>query len=299
MEITNSTALLRALLGGTLGLLVACSGNNETDAGAQDLGTLDSGAVDSGPSDLGTPDMGEPDLGAEDTGPAACPEVGPQLVQLTTSDGIQLEADLYTTGLAGQPGVVLLHMIPPFNDRTNYPLAFIQALTSRGFNVLNVDRRGAGNSEGQAVDAYEGPLGKFDAQAAVDYLIAHECAIAEDQLVVIGASNGTTSALDYAIHANTEAGVSAPKGLVFLTGGGYTENQNRISAQSAVLDPLPIHFVYSTAERGWSAGFLNTPNTAWTFAEYPMGDHGTLMFNAAAESIEEVADRVQSILTTP
>ena len=32
---------------------------------------------------------------------------------------------------------------------------------------LGVDRRGAGNSQGEATEAYEGPLGKEDALAAV------------------------------------------------------------------------------------------------------------------------------------
>ena len=42
------------------------------------------------------------------------------------------------------------------------------------------------------------------------------------RIAVVGASNGTTTALDFAVYASTDPKVPFPSALVFLTGGTYT-----------------------------------------------------------------------------
>jgi pimeloyl-ACP methyl ester carboxylesterase len=214
-----------------------------------------------------------------------CEATGPVTTKLTTDDGISLEADLSTTGKRSAPGAVLLHMIPPSNDRTNYPAAFVSALVARGISVLNVDRRGAGGSAGDAKDAYLGPKGRLDAKAAIAFLLAHPCAIDPKRVAIVGASNGTTTALDYA--ASTD---SPPRALVFLTGGAYTENQTKVAEHRALLDGMRLLFVFSTAESAWSKAFASGAPASWTFKEYGAGDHGTRMFAAEPKSIADVAD---------
>jgi pimeloyl-ACP methyl ester carboxylesterase len=211
-------------------------------------------------------------------------DAGPTVVKLVTSDGIALEAELTTTGRPAGPAVILLHMIPPTNNRTNYATSIVSALVAKGISVLNVDRRGAGGSEGVAKDAYLGPKGALDAKAAVDFLGAHACAFDRARIGIVGASNGTTTAVDYAVSAAV-----APRALVFLTGGTYTEAQTKISSQRAKLDPIPILFVYSSAESAWSAGFATAPSAKWAFKEYANGDHGTRIFTAAPASIDDVS----------
>lgn len=247
--------------------------------------------VDAGasPKDAGAVEAGARDAGARDAGEVACATVGPAVVSLETDDGETLAADLYTTGAVGGPAAVLLHMIPPSNDRSNYPRAFVDALVGAGITVLNVDRRGAGDSTGNARDAYTGPNGKFDPKAAVDFLLAHECGIDPTRVAIVGASNGTTSAVDYTVFAANDATWTSPKALVFLTGGTYTESQNRISEHRATFDALPVAFVYSTAERAWSVGYEPAKAASWTFLEYDPGAHGTRMFQTAAQSIDDVA----------
>src|SRR5438552_1537749 len=58
------------------------------------------------------------------TEPGSCTAGGPQVVHFTTDDGLVLEADLYPTGITGRPAAILLHEVPPFNTRANYPRAF-------------------------------------------------------------------------------------------------------------------------------------------------------------------------------
>lgn len=247
-------------------------------------------AADAAGEDTGA-DVTPVDVAAD--GPR-CEAAGPTVVAFTTSDGVRLEGDLYTTGRAGGPGVVLLHMIPPANDRTNYPAEFIQALVAQGLTVLNVDRRGAGGSEGSPREAYLGPSGQLDARAAHGFLRDHPCAVDPARVAFVGASNGTTTALDYTVATAGEA--ARPRALVFLTGGMYTENQNRIADHRALLDPMPILFVYSTAERAWSAGLMPGAPAAWAFREYDPGDHGTRMFAVQPAAVDAVAEFLATAL---
>lgn len=199
---------------------------------------------------------------------------GSGVITVETRDGLALEADYYPQDQPGAPGVVLLHMAPPTFDRSGWPQHFREALYDKGFSVLVVDRRGSGASEGDPTDAAEGPKGKNDVEA---------CALrlrddGYGDLYLIGASNGTTSMIDYTLWAPSE-GLPEPVHLGFMTGGSYTENQNPMSD----LPPLPAFFTYSTEERSWSVDQQPLDPGSWTFLEYPDGDHGTLMFDAAPE----------------
>lgn len=197
----------------------------------------------------------------------------PQVIDLPTRDGITLVAD-YWQADPGSPAVVLLHMVPPSNDRTTWPLPFVRDLAAQGWSVIRLDRRGAGDSEGVAEEAYLGEKGRYDVEAAVLRLEADGAG----DLAIIGASNGTTSMLDYTVWAPGE-GLPPPVALGFMTGGTYTENNTPMSS----LPAIPAVFTYSTAERDWSVAQQGLDPGSWTFLEYPAGDHGTRMFDAAPE----------------
>lgn len=217
-------------------------------------------------------------------------------MSFVTDDGVKLAADDYPTGEGQGPSVVLLHMIPPANDRTNYPKAFIDALLAKKIRVLNVDRRGAGASEGNALDAYQGEKGRLDAKAAVQHLLSGQCAVDPFRIGIVGASNGTTTALDYALAAAQATELAFPSALVFLTGGTYTENQNALGDHHEQLDPLPIQFVFSAAESAWSKGHEAGAPATWRFSEWDPGDHGTKMFEARPESIDLVVKFLDEVL---
>jgi pimeloyl-ACP methyl ester carboxylesterase len=196
--------------------------------------------------------------------------VGGEVLSLTTSDGVTLEADRYA-GMTGKPGFVLLHMIPPSNTRVDWPIDFIDKLTCEGWSVIAIDRRGAGGSDGTPEDSYIGPGGALDVQAAVEALSE----IGAEGIVAIGASNGTTSVLDYTVHAQVE-GLPEVIAAGFMTGGGYTEAQNAMSA----MGNIPSVFTFSTAERDWSVGQEPLDPGTWAFEEYADGTHGTQMFDS-------------------
>jgi pimeloyl-ACP methyl ester carboxylesterase len=278
-------------------LISACGGDGASDPAPTPDATPDDAVSDAPAPDAATDaeadavDSGHGDVPSEVTAdalPPLCPPAATEVVSFVTDDGVTLEADLHTPGAAGTGAVVLLHMIPPGHDRTNYPVAFRELLVSQGFTVLSVDRRGAGGSGGNATEAYEGPNGKLDAAAAVAFLATLPCPPDPGRLALVGASNGTTTAVDYTVHVAADAEAELPTALVFLTGGSYTENQNKLSDHLDALGTLPILFVYAADEAVWSAGYLGTSD-AWTHAEYAESGHGTNLFAAAPSSMDEVA----------
>ncbi len=228
-------------------------------------------------TDTGT-GIGE-DCGAPEAEPAA----------LETDDGLTLAADFHTVAAANAPAAILFHMHPPSGfTRQDWHPDFIEALLAEGMHVLNVDRRGAGGSEGDPADA-PGPDGWLDAKAAVDFVISHACAVDPTRIALVGASNGTTTALDFAIQAGASDDLADPAALVFFTGGDYTEGQNAIDDHRGLLDTIPIQFIYQPAESAWSLGFQDGAPDVWEFVEVE-GGHGTEIFGIDPTVVPTVVD---------
>lgn len=216
----------------------------------------------------------------EECDPNAAAADGAELVTMTARDNVCLAADWYVAG-NGAPALVLLHMVPPENTRADWPSDFIGRLGDQGWSVLAVDRRGAGDSGGHAEDAYTGVTARYDPEAAIGWIAD----AGGGETAFLSASNGTTAMLDYTLWGRSNGGVK-PVALGFMTGGSYTENQN--SMDKLVDMELPSVFTFSSAERGWSIDQQDRGEPEWTFHEYPDGDHGTRMFQAAPEVMDDL-----------
>jgi pimeloyl-ACP methyl ester carboxylesterase len=207
-------------------------------------------------------------------------------VQIRTSDDVALVADAYP-GDAGAPAVLLLHMTPKGDyRRTDWPQSFVAALAARRWSVLVPDRRGAGESGGVADDAFKGPGGRLDVDACHRWLGSYGV----DRVVIVGASNGTTSMIDYA--ARPEPRNPAVVGLGFLSPGPYTENQTRM----VDVPRLPGFYAYPEAEREW-------PDTVGTLARpleirrmFPGDAHGTHLFGPHPELADALVDWIADVL---
>jgi pimeloyl-ACP methyl ester carboxylesterase len=224
------------------------------------------------------------------TPPAACSTMKRANVVFKTDDGVTLQADYYPSDHAQGAAVILLHMIPPNWDRSSYPSVFIDQLIAAGFSVLNVDRRGAGGSGGIATEAYVGAGGALDVKAAVGFLAAQPCRFADQKLVIVGASNGTTSALDYAVLAQraTPSGTAPVAALVFLSPGPYTEKQNPFATAATLFKTTPILFMFPDTEAAWPRQFQTGAPAAWQFLRFDKGAHGTSMFEVRPVAMENV-----------
>jgi pimeloyl-ACP methyl ester carboxylesterase len=228
------------------------------------------------------PDDETSDDTATDTGPAwTAPEGG--VIELVTRDGVTLAADYYPASSPERGAVVLLHMHPPGGfTRADWPQDLISAYGDAGLAVLAIDRRGAGDSEGDPNDAWKGEWGRYDVEAAVLRVTADGYGAVQ----LVGASNGTTSMIDYAAWAAGEA-LPVPTSLGYLTGGAYTETNRSMNA----VPVLPSTFIYGDAEDAWSERFVDEAPPEWSFHEIAGGAHGTEMFDGSE------ADEVIGILS--
>lgn len=200
-----------------------------------------------------------------DTTPASS-----ETLTLTARDGVSLVADRFDA--EGTAGVVLLHMTPsgPWN-RSDWPDAFVQSLVDDGISVVRIDRRGAGESGGEAEDAYLGEAGRYDVEAAVGALTE----VGVTRLMLVGASNGSTSLLDYAVWAPGE-GLPSVQAFAMMSPGTYTENQNAISA----LADVPGLLQFPANEATWPTELGAETTGGWTLTEYAGDAHGTNLFAA-------------------
>ena len=214
-------------------------------------------------------------------------------MHFSPADGVQLTADLHPGAGTGGPAVILLHMNPEGNDNSNFPPEFIERLHAVSLTVLNVNRRGAGGSAGNARDAFDGPLGVEDAIAAQSFLVEH-CSSNASAMVLVGASNGTTTALDFLVASSTNPAIPSPRGLVFMSAGEYTENQHAIADNLDLLKSVPVLFAYPESEAAYNDALAAdpSPGAQWQFIEYAGGSHGTGLFSSNPESLQQVADFV-------
>jgi len=210
------------------------------------------------------------------------------VVDISTSDDVSLKADLWPASEPDKGAVVLFHMIPPTYQRSDWPQHVRAALHELGVTVLTVDRRGAGESGGVALEAYEGPGALQDMEAALRFLTdsSQGCSVDSGRLVLVGASNGTTAVMDYTV-AHDPA-LAGPAALIWMSPGTYTENQNAVADHRQTLDALPILWLYPTHEP-WSEDFISDAPATWSFVE--RGEqHGTKMFDGGGLEQQTLSD---------
>jgi pimeloyl-ACP methyl ester carboxylesterase len=217
-----------------------------------------------------------------------CDIDGRREVSLKTRDEVTLAADHYPAE-PGRPGLVLLHMHPGNNDRSNWPCDFVEALAAQDWAVIVPDRRGTGGSGGEVNDAFEGEFGRYDVEAAVELLVQEQVG----DLAILGASNGTTSQVDYLVWAPGE-GLPQAVATGFMSGGGYTENQTDMADVAAL--GIPAVFTYPPSESTWAEAQAARAVPGWEFFEYSGGDHGTRMFAAAPEVADDLVNFYAGIL---
>ncbi len=214
-------------------------------------------------------------------------------VSFEAADGISLAADWWPAAEVGSPTVVLFHMEPSANDRSNFPMAVRQELHNLGFAVLNVDRRGAGGADGKAADATEGPGALADAEGAMSFLVStdRDCGIDPTRVVLVGASNGTTLTLDYLLQH--DPGLPSVEALIWMSPGDYT-TQNQEDLLTIVRNDrgsvsLPLLFLYPGNEP-WSETYVvaDVPGI-WEFSERGEA-HGARMFDGDALQEEAIFD---------
>ncbi len=265
-----------------LSLAVAAGGNEPINCGP----VADSDGDGVGDDEDNCPETANPDQEDADgdgLGDACDDGTGwtrPQggVIEFTTLDGITLVGDYYPGPAQNSPLVVTLHSIPPYHDRHSWPQGFINGMTGHGWTVINLDRRGSGDSEGNPEDAYTGDLGRNDLDAAITRYLEDGY---NGQVAAIGSSNGSTTIVDYTVWR--PEGDEALDAFSFLSPGDYTTAQNSLAGMPSI----PGLFMACLNESAWSENAADQRED-WMFVLCEGSDdaHGHDMLTNADNAFE-------------
>jgi dienelactone hydrolase len=222
----------------------------------------------------------------------------PRVVDLTAPDGLKLKGT-FSAAAASGPGVLLLHQC---NRQRKVWDDLAARMTSAGMNVMTVDLRGYGDSEGTPIDKLtpeeinvvfneKMPL---DVETAYKFLVAQPT-VSPGILVVGGASCGVNQSVHLAMkHAEIKA-------LVLLSEITDIDGRNFLRAHPSL--PLFLATAEDDADPGvsdlmqWLSTFSTNPHTK--FVRYKTGGHGVEMFAAHPELPATIVDWVTIAVRAP
>lgn len=206
------------------------------------------------------------------------PLAGVETVGIVSTDDVVLSGRLF--GSSNDVGVILTHMRP--NDQTAW-FEYAEELADEDYAVLTFDFRGYGESPG----AQDFGTLDDDLAAAVRYL--HDRG--KQQVLLIGASMGGTTALVVAAQADVD-------GVVSISSPAEFEDQNALEAAPNIT--APKLFIVS---EGDEAAVLSLGELLQATGEpkdseiYPGNAHGTNLFLAdQSEAAAAIRTRILEFL---
>jgi dienelactone hydrolase len=222
----------------------------------------------------------------------------PRVADLTAPDGLKLKGT-FSAAAASGPGVLLLHQC---NRQRKVWDDLATRMTAAGMNVMTVDLRGYGDSEGTPIDKLtpdevnvvfndKMPL---DVETAYKFLVVQPT-VSPGILVVGGASCGVNQSVHLAMkHPEIKA-------LVLLSEITDMEGRNFLRAHPSL--PLFLATAEDDADPGvsdlmqWLSTFSTNPHTK--FVRYKTGGHGVEMFAAHPELPVTIVDWVTIAVRSP
>ncbi len=187
---------------------------------------------------------------------------------MTTADGQTIAYQIYTSK-PGNPGVILLHMLR--KTRTDWD-AFAKYLQKNGFNVIAMDTRGHGQSTGnwEAFTTEDFQKMTLDVATAKSVLESKQADV--KRLIVIGASIGANTALNYAVN---DPDVQT---VVLLSPGLEYKGVNTEGTINLFQKPLLIVASKDDKYSADSSEMLASKNKNAKLVLYEAAGHGTSMF---------------------
>ena len=222
----------------------------------------------------------------------------PRVADLTAPDGLKLKGTFSAASAAG-PGVLLLHQC---NRQRKVWDDLAARLTVAGMNVMTVDLRGYGDSEGTPVDKLtrEEINVVFTEKMPQDVETAYRILVAQPTvspglLVVGGASCGVNQSVHLAMRH------SEIKALVLLSEITDMDGRNFLRAHPSL--PLFLATSEDDTDPGvsdlmlWLSTFSTNPYTK--FVRYQTGGHGVEMFAVHPELPATIVDWVAVAVRSP
>jgi len=212
-------------------------------------------------------------------------------VNFQTKDNVKIVGDFYDAkalpAQAGEKSVLLLHILP--GDRSDFS-EFAEFLWQNGYNVLNIDERGHGDS-----DAWPGEMGSwqeftqvdydkmiYDAEAAAQWL---ENKIPQTKMSLVGGSIGANVAMIFGAKNQPEVIVALSPGINYR--GIKTEIAARNYRQNLLLvasyDDI---YAFESAEKLFEIAKASNKE----FIKYEQAGHATRMLTAEPELKQRILD---------
>jgi len=222
-----------------------------------------------------------------------------RVVDLTASDGVKLKATYFAAAKPG-PGVLLLHQC---NRQRKIWDGLAQQLAAAGINVLTLDYRGFGESDGDRFDklppqqAAQIQAEKWpgDIDTAFQYLVSQP-GVARDVIGVGGASCGVNNSIQTARRHLEVKSLVLLSGNTDLKGRQFLRESTKLPVFFAVADD--DEYPTSIAAIEWLYS-LDTDRDK-KFVHVATGGHGADMFKVHPEMPGQIVDwYVTTLIKTP
>jgi len=222
----------------------------------------------------------------------------PRVVDLTSADGLKLKGTFFAAASPG-PGLILLHQC---NRQRKVWDGLATRMAAAGINVMTLDLRGYGNSEGAPMDKLtpeqinvvfrdKMPL---DVETAYKFLVAQP-GVSHDLLAAGGASCGVNQSVHLAMnHPEIKA-------LVLLS--ETTNASGRAFLRTHPSMPMFLATAEDDTDPGvsdlmqWLATLSTSRQTK--YIRYKTGGHGVEMFGAHPELPDTIVEWLSITLETP
>jgi dienelactone hydrolase len=219
---------------------------------------------------------------------------GPHVIDLKAPDGANLKATFFAAAKPG-PGVLLLHQC---NRQRKVWDDLAKQLSAAGINVLTLDLRGFGESDGVPIDKAtpqqaqeQGQKWPSDIDAAFAWLTSQP-GVKRDVIGVGGASCGVNNSVQTALRHP-----KVVKSLVLLSGntdyaGRKFIRQSQIPILAGIADDDEFPLSIDAIE--WI--FSLSPATGNRFYHYAKGGHGADMFAVHPELRDAIVEWYRTTL---
>jgi len=208
-----------------------------------------------------------------------------KIITFQTSDDVKIVGDFFDA--KSQKSILLLHILPGNRGDFN---EFAEFLWQKGYNVLNIDERGHGDSE-----AWSGETGSWQEFTQVDYdkmIYDVEAAaqwlknrVSDTELAVIGGSIGANLAFLYGAKAQPKIIIILSPGIDYH--GIKTEIASRNYRQNLLIAASRDDaYSFESSEKLFEISKASRKE----FIRYEDAGHGTRMFDAESELKQRILD---------
>ncbi len=208
-----------------------------------------------------------------------------KMVSFQTKDDVKIVGDFYDT--ESRKSILLLHILPGNRDDFN---EFAEFLWQKGYNVLNIDERGHGDSE-----AWSGEIGSwqeftqadydrmiYDVEAAAQWLKSR---IPETKLALIGGSISANFAMIFGAKHQPKIIIVLSPGIDYR--GIKTEIASRNYRQNLlIVASRDDTYSFESSEKLFEISKASHKE----FVRYEDAGHGTRMFDAEPELKQRILD---------